>query len=446
MNNLKQGTTVGGNIVYHKGNLKEVIANGNSGLVSLIDKQNINNIYTAGTTVDINITTQTKFDEIFCSGANIVNTSIFLKRKDTPYVLNNLIALNSNTRIVSDGAIVNRGNAQAKFCTNYLARCTVSSTAGNIFFTATSSVEAALFLSGSSVYIAGMIYKITSVSGVYIYVSSKIINNYSNEYLYLCTENIYTEGWTFDGQNSILSGNLSETTVGGAFHLITCVNSIFKATVRNCSVTTNGGAYYGDGSAFNIIENIYHCNVSSTSGFGGGVCNMPYSSLKNIAYCHSEAKGGGLSGCDYSNISNISNCTAVTGGGLSDCSYSIISDISFCGATYGGAINCADSSIISNIKYCTAYNGGGIFQTSYSMISDVTCCRANNSGGAFYNESEGTFAKVGFNTFFGDFSGNSAQFNNNVINNSTSSLSRATSGSTIYTESSTYSRQLINWN
>ena len=362
---------------------------------------------------DIVILTQTEFDAVF-TGTISENTSIFIKKKETPYLLNNAVVLSSNVRITSDGAIVNRGSATARFSTTY-KNLTTYAGGGAIGETTFNRNAGVPFVAGDSIVHTGnKFYTVVSDTttesvGGTVTISTPVKDIPISGSIYSCQHSIYTDGWIFDGQGNVnglgpSTGAFTFDGHGGAFNLAFCVNSTFKAEVRNCALMSGwtGGAYSGDHSlgslgTYNlIIENISNCTAES----GGGCASCNYSTISNISYCTASHGGGGCYLCESSTISNIYGCTATGGGGgCHGCYYSTISNISYCSAAdVGGGCYSCEYSTISNIRYCSAESGGGggCHGCNYSTISNINNCSAAISGGGCYGCNYSTISNISY--------------------------------------------------
>ena len=400
MNNLKGKTTINGYEVFYTDNLREAKANISSGLISPTDKLKINNLSNEKI-----ISTQAEFDSLFSTGSIPENTFIFLKNKGTPYLFNtnSTIYINSNVRIISDGAIVNRGYANSVFATTYKATYQISSgeKGSNTLYLVSGTFSIGDFLIDN---VGRTIGRVIDANGTTITLLTPLQTTYlTSNYAMSCIENIYFDGWIFDGQNNVngAGGSLASLTDGGFASLNYCANSTFKSLVRNCSVSRYGGAYYGgahEGHLYNnTIENITNCEAGS----GGACYNCNYSIISNIYHC-SATNGGGCYRCNYSSISNINYCSAGTGGGgCNNCYYCNILNINYCSAANGGGCYGCNYSSISNINYCSAGGaGGGLYNCLYSIVSNINYCSAANSGGGCY--------LCNYSDFYPPFSNNSA--------------------------------------
>ncbi len=322
------------------GSTHSVATTSSHGFMSSTDKRKVD--------ATIVISTQAEFTALFSNGATLTNTNIFLKKTSLDYfVLYYVVNLGSNCRILSDGAIVRRGNNTAKFTA----------------------------IATSTTWI----------------------------------ENIHLEGWYFDGQGGIThtghTGNTTSTGTGGSFivsgrggflSMEYVKNSKFLCHVSNCRATY-GGAYnslYTNSSKNNVYANISYCYASSN----GGACHYTsYSTFSNINYCSAGTLGGACYICSKSDFSNINYCHADTSGGACyDCEKSTFTDITFCSADVGGGAchTCAKSTFI-NISHCSATNGGGACSTcEHSTFSNLLYCTTDSFGGACYNCDQSTFSNI----------------------------------------------------
>ncbi|MFA5617494.1 MAG: hypothetical protein WDK95_11660, partial [Syntrophorhabdaceae bacterium] len=267
---------------------------------------------------DYMIDSQTDFDTVF-TGTIAEGTSIFLKKTGTDYLLNNVVTIGNKVIIHSDGAIVKRGNATAKFQTTYKGSGVVSGTEaiGQTIITlnAGHTIEVGdLIKSSLSETTAVTPYRVVDVSGNDITLDKAITIAFTGGTLYSFSENIDLKGWYFDGQGGVngLGGSYTSIAVGGFATLNWVANSNFEVNVYNCYVSNGGGAYYSN-STTSLLK-IFNNNI------------------KNISNCTAGNQGGGCYACNYSIISNISNCTAGAGAGCYACNYSTISNISNCTA------------------------------------------------------------------------------------------------------------------
>lgn len=383
------------------------------------------------------VTTQDEFDRLF-NGTIPANTSIFLKKKSTPYLLNYAVALSSGVKITSDGAVVNRNSATARFSTTYKNSATYSSggAIGSKTITTSSHTpfEAGDIVSWNNVEF----YTVASDTGTEIEITTPIIRTAAISTVFSFQRDILTEGWIFDGQNDVnnLGGDYSAgfSGNGGAFYLDYCANSKFLAEVRNCKATGNGGAYacHIDYPTYNLkISNINNCSADlgggcayisfsetsdirhcTSTSHGGGCYRCSSGKIFDISFCVSGASGGGCYDCDWAEINAIKECSAVNGGGCFGSSYSKISNVTGCtsSSTGGGCSGC-DYCIISFVRSCTATgNGGGCYNCDNCVISNIIACTGSSGGGchtcanAFlsgYFDNEGTVDNIASCSYMG---------------------------------------------
>ena len=327
-------------------------------------KSNTITVTTPDDKADYIITDQTEFDAIF-TGTISANTSIFLKRQASPFLLNNEVTLSSGVRIIGDGAIINRGVATARFKTGAKNSLGITSgVVGNNYFTM-DATAVGIFSAGDIVSWNGLqFYEILSIATTQVNLTSPIrVAPSGTDILYSYTTDIFTEGWIFDGQNNAngfggsftagFSGN------GGAFYIDCVANSFFQAKVRNCKATGNGGGYASSGYCFNnIFENINNCIAL---GYGGGLYKCSNSVISKIVFC-SANYGGGLSNCSNSNFHNIYACTATIGNPSHyNCTGSSFYDIYNCAVGTTFQDNIVSSSLMNNLSLTPTILTSGSF-------------------------------------------------------------------------------------
>jgi hypothetical protein len=413
--------------------------------VDMLDGKQITELFS-----DILILTQAEFDAVF-TGIIAANTSIFLKKKATPYLLNNSVQISSNVKILSDGAVVNRNVDGVSFSTKG------ASGGSGVYVSGGALGASSIVFAGTSPFVAGDIitstgaqyYTVASSSGNTAHLISKINGATASGIYYACTKDIVFNGWTFDGLQGIAGspdGGFTATAGAGFMVVWYSANCQFTQTVQNCESDANGGAYTGTGFTYkNTFANILNCYAptsggaiascpnsiiysidkcsNGTGGDGGGVWACHQSTIYDIFDCTSGGNGGGVASCNYCNIRNIRGCTANVslgkdGGGVFGVTYSTIYDIYWCTAAGGGGVYDASYCDITNVQYCVASteSGGGITLANHCKISGVHRCTSALAGGGIRTPNFCTIDSVTYNSTpsgGGGISGGS----NNVISN-----------------------------
>ncbi|MDK2125453.1 polymer-forming cytoskeletal protein [Parachitinimonas caeni] len=145
--------------------------------------------------------------------------------------------------------------------------------------------------------------------------------------------NVRLSGWTFDGGNTVFSGN------GGAIQLLNAEDITLDLVLIGHIVHGKGGALFGENSRRITATQIHACQAR-----GAG--------------CHEEGLGGAAYGLSESRIT-----------------------ATFCYADHGGAVAyCHDSEVVAN--RCEAEIGGGAYASRRLKLSARQCVAYRHGGGA----------------------------------------------------------------
>ncbi len=327
-----------------------------------------------------------------------------------------------NCIVEGDNAIiVHNSNYKAGFITEERSKqdnCNITADSDTI-----EVVDSSQFNVGDKIFIDGSLQHTIVLSkpdGTHILVSDKMNGSYSGITVYVKSEEVYVNGFIFDGRGggnsynfdrhfNYLNNGIFDIFIKGFYYEHTIISGSKNVYVRDffdnvLSSTAQGGALRINNGSDNItIKNIVKCN-NTTYGGGVSVENAKNIKFSKIEDCRSGNGGGLFIDNSTVNIDMLENCNGVEGGGCFVSSNSIVSIIK--------AKKCIATATGSN-------QGGGVFKMTgfYNRIyvGFAEDCNANYGG----------IAQCSGNRSFLKFSGSSkclANYGNVISNNAPANL------------------------